>query len=49
MGKINLYGKPAYHVLYVLPKFSYRTGTVTLKVLTSGKQVQIDGLALTRT
>jgi streptogramin lyase len=49
IGKVNLYGTLAYRVLYVLPKFSYRTGTVTLKVLTSGKQVQIDGLALTRT
>jgi hypothetical protein len=48
IGKINLHGALAYRVLYVLPKFSYRTGTVTLKTLTSGKQVQIDGLALTR-
>jgi hypothetical protein len=35
-------------VLIVLPAFSLRTATITVKVLTSGRTVQIDGLALGR-
>ena len=35
--------------LLLLPRFSPRTGTVTIKVLSSGKTVQIDGLLSTRT
>jgi len=36
-------------VLFSLPRFSYRKATVTLKVLTTNKLVEIDGLALSRT
>jgi hypothetical protein len=36
-------------VLILLPKFSYRTGKVTLKVLTNSRTVSIDALALSRT
>jgi len=38
-----------YQRLLLLPRFSLRTGTVTIKVLSSGKTVQIDGLLSTRT
>lgn len=48
VGKVNTYGGSAYRVLYVLPKFAYRTGTVTLKVLSPGKPVYVDGVGLTR-
>jgi hypothetical protein len=50
IGKTTLYAaSTAYRQLILLPKFTYRTGTVTVKVLTSGKTIQIDGLALSRT
>lgn len=48
IGKINTAGALLYQKLYLLPVFSYRTGTVKVKVLSSGKPVKIDGLALTR-
>jgi hypothetical protein len=35
-------------VLKSLPTFSTRSGTVTLKVVTSGTTVAIDGLLLSR-
>jgi hypothetical protein len=50
IGKINLYAASThYRQLILLPRFSYRTGTVTVKVLTSGKTIQIDGLTVSRT
>lgn len=49
IGKVNLAAVGLhYRSLVTLPAFSYRTGTVTVKVLTSGKPVQIDGLAISR-
>jgi len=36
-------------VLFAMAPFSYRTGTITVKVLSSGRLVQIDGVALSRT
>jgi protocatechuate 3,4-dioxygenase beta subunit len=50
IGKINLaYAATQRRAVLVLPRISLRSGTVTLKVLTSGKTVQIDGLAVSRT
>jgi hypothetical protein len=50
IGKINLRTPATHHrSIMTLPVFSYRTGTITLKVLTSGKSVQIDGLGIART
>jgi len=47
IGKISLYSKTTVRkAIVVLPKFSLRTGTVTVKVLTSGKLIQLDGLAV---
>jgi hypothetical protein len=50
VATINL-SAPATHYRSILttPAFSYRTGTITLKVLTSGKSVQLDGLGIART
>jgi hypothetical protein len=31
------------------PKFSYRAGTVTVTVVSSGKTVQIEGVTVSRT
>jgi hypothetical protein len=47
--KVNLYSAST-HVrhLFVLPTFKYRSGTVLLKVLSSAKPVQIDGLGMSR-
>ncbi len=50
VGKIDLAATTTQRqVLFTMPLFSYRTGTVTVKVLSSGRTVQIDGLALSRT
>ena len=50
IGTISLYATTThYQRLLLLPRFSLRTGTVTIKVLSSGKTVQIDGLLSTRT
>ena len=50
IGKINLHAaSTAYRQTLLLPKFSYRTGTIVVKVLTSGKTIQIDGLTTSRT
>jgi hypothetical protein len=38
-----------YRCIFPLPRFTYRGGAVAVKVLTSGKPVQRDGLALSRT
>jgi hypothetical protein len=49
IGKISLAAASKhYRSLIVLPKFSLRTGTVTVKVLTRNKPVQLDGLAVSR-
>jgi alpha-tubulin suppressor-like RCC1 family protein len=49
VGTINLYSTTtARQAVIALPPFSYRTGTVTLKVLSSGKTVQVDGLGISR-
>lgn len=46
---VNLYSRTTHRqVLFTFPAFSYRKATVTLKVLTSGRTIQIDGLALSR-
>jgi Calx-beta domain/Regulator of chromosome condensation (RCC1) repeat len=50
IGKINLAaGSTKYQAVMSLPAFSYRTGTVSVKVLSSGKPVHLDGLAISRT
>jgi hypothetical protein len=47
IGTINLHSTTTRHqVVLPLPKFTARAGTVTVKVLSSGKVVQIDGLAV---
>jgi hypothetical protein len=47
--KINLDADSThYRQLILLPRFSRRTGTVTVKVLTSGKAMEIDGLLVNR-
>ncbi|BBH16415.1 hypothetical protein Back2_07020 [Nocardioides baekrokdamisoli] len=49
VGTVNLAAAHAANrVLIVLPHFSYRLGTVTIKVLTSGHPVVIDGLGISR-
>lgn len=49
VGTVDLYRATAAHQqLVVLPAFTYRTGTVTLKALTSGELVRIDGLGISR-
>lgn len=49
VGKVNLArATKASQVLVVLPAFSLRAGTVTVKVLTSGKPVLIEGLGIFR-
>ena len=50
MGRLSLYSPAAHRqVILLLPRFSYRTGTVTLKTVSTGKTVQIDGLVISRT
>jgi photosystem II stability/assembly factor-like uncharacterized protein len=50
VGTISLYATAThYQRLLQLPRFSLRTGAVTIKVLSSGKTVQIDGLLTSRT
>jgi hypothetical protein len=49
IGKINLYlAKTRYQQILFLPRFSYRTGAVVIRSLTSRKLVAIDGLVITR-
>ena len=49
IGTVNLYSSTTkYKQLITLPAFSFRSGTVRLIVSTSGKLVQLDGLALMR-
>jgi hypothetical protein len=50
IGKVSLHATTLRNQqLIKLPVFSYRTGTVTIKVLSSGKLVRIDGLGISRT
>jgi hypothetical protein len=50
IGKVNLFSKTTKNkVLVTLPTFKLRTGTVKIKVLSTGKKVLIDGVALSRT
>jgi len=50
IATVNLAAKAtANRVLITLPPFSLRSGTVTLKVLSAGHSVRVDGLAVTRT
>jgi len=50
VGKVNLASATTQRqVLFAMAPFSYRTGTITVKVLSSGRLVQIDGVALSRT
>lgn len=48
VGKVNLAASTTQRVVRQLPLFSLRTGTVTLKVLSSGRPVRIDALAMSR-
>lgn len=49
IGQISLAASTThYQSLIMLPRFSYRTATVTVKVISTGKPVQLDGLALSR-
>jgi hypothetical protein len=49
VGTVNLYSATTVRqAVIALPPFSYRTGAVTLKVLSSGKSVQLDGLGISR-
>ncbi|MGN6723121.1 MAG: hypothetical protein ACTHJM_10955 [Marmoricola sp.] len=50
LGTINLYkSTTAKEQVIALPKVSYRTANIRLKVTTSGKTIQIDGLGVSRT
>ena len=47
IGTISLASSTThYRSLILLPAFSYRTGTVRIEVISSGKPVQLDGLRL---
>jgi hypothetical protein len=49
VGKVSLYSKTTVRkAVVVLPRFSLRLATVTVKVLSSGKLVQLDGLAISK-
>ena len=48
LGTVNLYATSTSLATIPLPRFSLRSTSVTLKVLTSGKTVRIDGLATSR-
>lgn len=48
VGKVDLRASTTSRQVVALPAFSLRTGTVKLKVLTSGKPVQIDALGVSR-
>jgi hypothetical protein len=49
IGKINLASATTKRQqLIMLAPFSYRAGTITIKTLTTGKLVQLDGLLITR-
>jgi hypothetical protein len=49
IGVVSLYSaRLQYRAVIALPAFAYRTGTVVVKVTSSGKLVQIDGLGTSR-
>lgn len=48
VGTIDLAARTGARRTFVLPAFSQRTGTVTLRVLSSSKRVQIDALGVSR-
>lgn len=48
VGRINLEASTTSRQLKALPEFSLRSGKVAVKVLTSGKPVRIDALAVSR-
>jgi hypothetical protein len=49
IGKISLAASTGhYRAVLLLPRFTLRSGPVTVKVLTSGKPVTIDGLITSR-
>jgi hypothetical protein len=49
VGTVNLYSATTLRkAVIALAPFSYRIGTVTLKVLSTGKTVQVDGLGISR-
>jgi hypothetical protein len=49
IGQISLAATAtSYRNLILLPRFSYGTATVTVRVVSSGKPVQLDGLAVSR-
>jgi hypothetical protein len=49
IGQVNLVATTThYQSLILLPPFSYRTGAVRVKVISHGKTVQLDGLAISR-
>lgn len=48
VGKVDLRASTTSRQVVALPAFSLRTGTVKLKVLTSGKPVKIDALGVSR-
>jgi hypothetical protein len=49
VGTVNLYSATTIRkAVIALPPFSYWIGTVTLKVLSSGKLIQLDGLGIGR-
>jgi hypothetical protein len=49
VGTVSLYAaRTQYKAVIALPPFGYRTGTVVVKVISSGKLVQLDGLGVSR-
>ena len=49
IGQISLAAaSTSYQNLILLPRFSYGTAAVAVKVVSSGKPVQLDGLAVSR-
>jgi len=49
IGQVSLAAaSTTFQNLILLPPFGYRTGTVTVKVVSKGKPVQLDGLAISR-
>jgi hypothetical protein len=48
LANVDLHSATSGHATIPLPRFSLRSATVTLKAMTSGKLVRIDGLASTR-
>jgi hypothetical protein len=48
IARIDLHASRTARTVIALPVFTLRTGTVTLKVLSSGKPVQVDALAVSR-